>query len=84
VIPGLGTVLFTAANDPAHYIEAGTVAGTGDIVHYFATAVVWAAPEASAVPEPSSLLLAATGIASALLLRRRTRHAHGRIAHHHD
>ena len=61
-------VLFTTADNPSHYIDAGEgVLGNGG--RYMASTVVWGAPETGAVPEPSSLALAAAGLGVALLLR---------------
>lgn len=60
VIPDFGTVLFTFTNDNAPYIDAGT--GSSDESIYKVFAIVWAAPETSAVPEPTSLLLLGLGL----------------------
>ncbi len=73
-VPGLGTVLFTYADDPAYYIDAGSLVVDGISTYYEAGAVIWGGPDTPpAVPGPSSLLLVAIGLGGAAMRRRRSR-----------
>jgi hypothetical protein len=44
VIQGLGTIRFTIANDPAHYIDVGSDTNGGYTTYYHATAIIWGGP----------------------------------------